>query len=83
MSIEAEIERDIVDYLEAHYGVEQEEITEASTLDDLGVDSLGVLAIADLVENKYGVSLDDERIAGVQTFADLTELIVRKRAEAA
>ncbi|HEY5854569.1 MAG TPA: acyl carrier protein [Aldersonia sp.] len=83
MSIEADIERDIVDYLVAHYGVEREEITEASTLDDLGVDSLGVLAIADLVENKYGVSLDDERIASVHTFADLTELIVRKRAEAA
>ena len=64
------IENAIVDYLGAHYGVDREEIMAATTLDELGLDSLGVLAIADLVEKKYGVSLDDERIAGVRTFAD-------------
>ena len=71
MSIENEVERDIVEYLGAHYGVEPDEITDESTLEDLGLDSLGVLAIADIVENKYGISLDDERIAGVRTFVRL------------
>ena len=45
---------------------------------DLGVDSLGVLAIADIVENKYGISLDDERIAGVRTLSDFKNLIAVK-----
>jgi acyl carrier protein len=83
MSFENEIERDIVEYLGAHYGVEPDEITDESTLEDLGVDSLGVLGIADIVETKYGVSLDDERIAGVRTLSDFKDLIVLKKAEAA
>jgi acyl carrier protein len=81
MSIVNEVERDIVEYLRAHYGIEPDEITDESTLEDLGIDSLGVLAIADIVENKYGVSLDDERIAGVRTISDLKDLIALKRAE--
>jgi acyl carrier protein len=52
-------------------------------LDDLGLDSLGVLAIAEIVEKKYGISLDDERIAGVRTFSDFKDLVVLKIAEVA
>lgn len=83
MPIEYEVERDIVEYLGAHYSIEPDQITDESTLDDLGVDSLGVLAIADIVEHKYGVSLDDERIAGVRTLSDFKGLIVLKIAEMA
>ena len=83
MLIADEIERDIVEYLGAHYGVEPDEITDDSTLDGLGLDSLGLLAIADIVENKYGVSLDDERIAGVRTLSHFKDLVVLKMAEAA
>ena len=83
MSIADEIERDIVKYLGAHYGVEPDEITDESTLEDLGLDSLGVLAIADIVENKYGVSLDDERIARVRKLSDFKALVVLKIAEVA
>ena len=83
MSIDNDIERDIVEYLGAHYGVEPDEIADESTLEDLGLDSLGVADIADIVESKYGVSLDDERIAGVRTLSDLKDLIVLKRAEVA
>ena len=83
MPIEYEVKRDIVEYLGAHYAIEPDEITDESTLEDLGLDSLGVLAIADIVENKYGISLDDERIAGVRTLSDFKDLIVLKLAEVA
>jgi len=83
MPIEYEVERDIVEYLGAHYSIEPDEITDESTLDDLGVDSLGVLAIADIVESKYGISLNDERIAWVRTLSDFKHLIVLKIAETA
>jgi len=83
MSIEYDIERDIVEYLDAHYGLAPDEITDDSTLDDLGLDSLGVLAIADVVEKKYGISLDDERIAGVRTVCDFKNLIALKIGEVA
>ena len=83
MPIEYEVERDIVEYLGAHYSIEADEITDESTMDNLGLDSLGVLAIADIVENKYGISLDDERIAGVRTLSDFKGLIVLKITEVA
>ena len=83
MPIEYEVERDIVEYLGAHYSIEPDEITDESTMDDLGVDSLGVLGIAEIVENKYGISLDDERIAGVRTVSDFKHLIALKIAEVA
>jgi acyl carrier protein len=83
MPIEYEVERDIVEYLGAHYSIEPDEITDEATLDDLGLDSLGVLAIADIVEKKYGISLDDERIAGVRTLSDFKDLIALKMAEMA
>ena len=82
MSIENDIERDVAEYLRAHHGVQADEITDGSTLDDLGLDSLGILAIADIVETKYGISLDDERIAGVRTFGDFKNFIFLKRAAA-
>lgn len=83
MPIEDQVEGDIVEYLGAHYGVEPDEITDESTLEGLGLDSLGVLAIADIVENKYGVSLDDERIAGLRTLSDFKDFVVLKIAEVA
>jgi acyl carrier protein len=81
--MEHEVERDIIEYLGAHYGIEPDEVTDESTLDDLGLDSLGVLAIADIVEKKYGISLDDERIAGVRTLSDFKNLVLLKVAEMA
>lgn len=83
MPIECEVERDIVDYLGAHYSIEPDQITDESTLDDLGVDSLGVLAIAEIVENKYAISLNDERIAGVRTLSGFKNLILMKIADKA
>jgi acyl carrier protein len=81
MSIANDVERDIVEYLYAHFGVEADEITDESTLADLGLDSLGVLAIADILETKYGISLDDERIAGVCTYSDFKNFIFLKSAK--
>ncbi|MFC8529864.1 acyl carrier protein [Nocardia sp. NPDC057227] len=82
MSVDVSIRDDIAEFLRAHYDVDLDVVSPDSTLDDLGLDSLGVLSVADLIENKYGISLDDERIASVRTFADLMGLIRLKAAEA-
>lgn len=81
MSVDVSIRDDIAEFLRAHYDVDLDVVSPDSTLDDLGLDSLGVLSVADLIENKYGISLDDERIASVRTFADLMGLIRLKAAE--
>jgi acyl carrier protein len=83
MPIEQEVERDITEYLDAHYGIEPDEITDESTMEDLGVDSLGVLTIAEIVEQKYKISMNDERIAGVRTMSDFKDLILLKISEIA
>jgi len=81
MAVADEIERDIVQYLHAHLGVETDEITDEATLADLGLDSLGVLAIGDILWTKYRISFDDERIAGVRTMADFKDFIALKRSQ--
>jgi acyl carrier protein len=83
MPIENEVERDVVEYLGAHYGIEADQITDEASLEDLGLDSLGVLAIADIIEKKHGISLDDERIAGVRTLSDFKDFVLLKVAETA
>lgn len=80
MSIENDVERDILEYLRVHHDVEAGEISDESTLSDLGLDSLGLLAIGDILHVKYGISLDDERIAGVRTFSDFKNFIFVNRA---
>jgi hypothetical protein len=47
MPIEYEVERDIVEYLGAHYSIEPDDITDESTLEDLGV-GLIVVKIAEM-----------------------------------
>ncbi|MFX0575421.1 acyl carrier protein [Nocardia nepalensis] len=66
--------------MDSHYGIERDEIKSHSALNELGIDSLGLLAIADIVRKKYGIVLDDERIASVRTFQDFTDLLERKLA---
>lgn len=74
-----DVERDIAEYLRAHHGVEANEITDESTLADLGLDSLSVFAIGDILQSKYGISLDDERIAGVRTYSEFKTFIFMNR----
>jgi acyl carrier protein len=83
MALVAEIHKDILDYLESHYGIEPDEIKSNSELTELGIDSLGLLAIADIVKKKYGIVLDDEWIASVLTFQDFNDLLERKAAAGA
>ncbi len=81
MELVAQIHRDIYDYLESHYGIEPDEIQSHSELNALGIDSLGLLTIADIVKKKYGIVFDDDWIAFVWTFQDLTDLLESKVAE--
>ena len=80
MPIEYEVERDIVEYLGAHYSIEPDEITDESTLDDLGLDSLGVLAIA---ASSRRSTARRRANCGVRTLSDFKDLVVLKIADLA
>jgi acyl carrier protein len=45
---------------------------------DLGVESIDMLNIVSTLEEKYGVSLKDEEIAGLQSVRDIHALLLGK-----
>jgi len=81
MSAYAKVRQDIADYLATNHRVALDSIAPDATLDDIGVDSLGVLEIATLLENKHGLSIELAQMTQVRTFSDLME-IVRAKSEA-
>jgi acyl carrier protein len=84
MSLISDLERDVIKYLDSNYGLEPDEINDDSTLESLGVDSLGVLGIADIADRKYGLPLlDDERILEVRSLGEFKALLVVISAEVA
>jgi len=81
MSAFASIRQDIQDYLAANYDIALDSVAPESTLEDLGFDSLGLLGIATLLENKYGIKFDTASMFRVATLADLMELVKAKSVE--
>ncbi|WP_024804179.1 acyl carrier protein [Nocardia sp. BMG51109] len=77
----SDVRQNIGEYLKTHYDIDLDQMDSDANLADIGVDSLGVLAVASVIENDYGISLDDERIASVRSFSDLLDLIRIKAAE--
>jgi acyl carrier protein len=91
MSVEMDIRNDILDYLRNHSIIDESQYSEGTSdegefsletsIEAAGVDSLDLLAIAEIVEKKYDVSLSDERIAGIKTFTDLVNFALQQRGE--
>jgi long-chain acyl-CoA synthetase len=62
-------------------GVAPEQITPASSLTlDLALDSLARVELAMLIENALGVALEDGDVVGLETVAQLDELLLRSAA---
>lgn len=47
-------------------------------VDDLGADSLDIVQMLMQMESEFGVSFDDEEIAGIRTVGDAVRLIESK-----
>ena len=61
-------------------GVDAEKITPSTTfVQDLDVDSLGLLTIATQVEERFGVALDDSLIPTLPTVGALVDLVASKK----
>ena len=81
MDVFTSIRKDIAKFLSDNYDLSLDSIAPESTLEDVGFDSLGVLGIATLLENKYGLAFDATGMSRIETFADLMALVVAKTAE--
>ena len=72
----------IAEIIEEVTGIEPSEVTiEKSFIDDLDIDSLSMVEIAVQTEDKYGVKIPDEDLAGLRTVGDAVAYIQKLESE--
>jgi acyl carrier protein len=77
-----EIIAGLAEIIEEVTGIEPSEVTvDKSFVDDLDIDSLSMVEIAVQTEDKYGVKIPDEDLAGLRTVGDAVSYIQKLEAE--
>ena len=78
----ADITAELAEIVNEIAGVDVADVTaEKSFVDDLDVDSLSMVEIAVQLEDKYGVKVPDEDLAGLKTVGDAVAYIQKLEAE--
>jgi acyl carrier protein len=62
----------------AEVGPERSEITREATLEDLDIDSLDLVEIAQLVQELWGVEFEPQDFAEVKTVGDALDLVAAR-----
>jgi acyl carrier protein len=71
------VEKTIFDGL-VELGTERGELSREATLEDLDVDSLDLVELAQIVEDEYGVELRGDDVKDVKTVGEVIDLVVSK-----
>ena len=71
------VEKTIFDGL-VELGTERAELSREATLEDLDVDSLDLVELAQIVEDEYGVELRGDDVKDVKTVGEVIDLVVSK-----
>jgi acyl carrier protein len=72
-----EVEQVVFDGL-AELGAEREQISRDASFEELDVDSLDLVELAQIVEDKFGVELGADDVKDLRTVGDAIDLIVAK-----
>jgi acyl carrier protein len=72
-----QVEARVIDAL-ASFGPDKSQITRSSTFEELDIDSLDLVELAQIVEDEYGVVLKGEDMKGLQTVGDAIDLITSR-----
>jgi acyl carrier protein len=72
-----QIEQRVIDAL-VEFGEEREKVTPQARFEDLEVDSLDLVELAQIAEDEYGVELTDADLEGLETVGDVIELIATR-----
>jgi acyl carrier protein len=76
MSVTTEqVETRVIETL-ASFGPDQSQITRSATFEELDIDSLDLVELAQVVEEEYGVVLKGEDMKDLKTVGDAVDLIV-------
>ena len=73
------VEKTIFDGL-VELGTERDELSREALLEDLDVDSLDLVELAQIVEDEYGVELKGDDVKDVKTVGEVIDLVVAKAA---
>jgi acyl carrier protein len=71
------VEEKIYDGL-VELGTERDELSREATLEDLDVDSLDLVELAQIVEDEFGVELRGDDVKDVKTVGEVIDLVVSK-----
>lgn len=71
------VEKTIYDGL-VELGTERDELSREATLEDLDVDSLDLVELAQIVEDEFGVELRGDDVKDVKTVGEVIDLVVSK-----
>ena len=74
-----QVEASVVETL-ASFGPEASQITRDATFEQLDIDSLDLVELAQVVEDEYGVVLKGEDMKELKTVGDAIDLIVSRAA---
>ena len=74
-----QIETRVMEVL-ASFGPDESQITRDATFEQLDIDSLDLVELAQIVEDEYGVVLKGEDMKELKTVGDAIDLIVSKAA---
>lgn len=71
------VEKTIYDGL-VELGTERDELSREATLEDLDIDSLDLVELAQIVEDEFGVELRGDDVKDVKTVGEVIDLVVSK-----
>jgi acyl carrier protein len=54
------------------------EVSRSSTFEELDVDSLDLVELAQIIEDEFGVALQGEDVKGLRTVGDVIDLVVAR-----
>jgi acyl carrier protein len=82
MTLRNELFSDLTEFLTKKCAVDPSAISEQTRIfDELGLDSLDVIAAAHAFQNRYDISLDNESIASVRTVGDVLTFVEKSITE--
>jgi acyl carrier protein len=70
-----ELTREVIEIVAEVAEVDPAEVSPNARLEDLDIDSLDGLRIVAAVEKKYGIVIDEAKIAAIRTMPDITALV--------
>lgn len=73
------VESRIVEAL-ASFGPDADQVTRTATFEELDIDSLDLVELAQIVEDEWGVELKGDDMKSLKTVGDAIDLVVAKAA---